>query len=167
MEEMQDKFLIDVKAEKQSLNPSIQLEETKEETVNISPDILNVQKPDQALRAEMQSVTVNIQPQEDIESSRVKTNELNSETLRVEANVTGLNYFVQLNSIETLTDQVSDMQSKIKNLTSDLNTSYESINDLATFQRESDPFEERITVLPTNLIFVDRTQRVIDTTHIY
>lgn len=167
MEEMPDKFLIDVQAEKQSLNPSIQSEETKEENVNVSPEILNFQQPEQPVKAAMQAVTVNIQPQEDIESSRVKINDSNSESLRVEANVTGLNYFVQLNSIETLTDQVSDMQSKIKNLTSDLNTSYESINQLATFQRESDPFEERITVLPTNLIFVDRTQRVIDTTHIY
>lgn len=167
MEEMPDKFLIDVQAEKQSLNPSIQSEETKEENVNVSPEILNFQQPEQPVKAAMQAVTVNIQPQEDIESSRVKINDSNSESLRVEANVTGLNYFVQLNSIETLTDQVSDMQSKIKNLTSDLNTSYESINQLATFQRESDPFEERITVLPTNLIFVDRTERVIDTSHIY
>lgn len=82
-------------------------------------------------------------------------------SLYVESKVTGINYSID-SSFDSLSNKVSEIEDTLGNVSKDVLEAYKTINHINSGPKPSDNFEERVTILPTNLIYDDRVQRSID-----
>jgi hypothetical protein len=152
----ENKFSIDMNAEKLLLGNLFNQDEDTQKTVLFS----DVEPLPESEKYQFTPVE-ELPPPEYPTYQTENTESQNLTSLYVESKVTGLNFSVN-SSIDDISDKVSQLEDNLGNVSRDLLKAYKTINDTNSNPRPSDPFEERVTVLPTNLIYDDRVQRTIE-----
>lgn len=160
MDNKKDNLSLDIKAEKQSFSQLLNIEEPE-----MLQGKINLPRIDSS---DLKSLPVETPVIENYNHNFYADNQKHHEvksnnSLRVEPNVTGVNVSLDVNSIESINGEVVKNTSDIKSLSNGMSKMYNELHGLATKNKESDPYEERPTVLPTNLIFYDRIKRTVNT----
>jgi len=157
MEESENKILIDVNAEKMAFNPMIEEQASVEEPSGKLDSILY---RNNNVSASVESIPLQIDLEEKNNNAEVIETNIDKTNLKVEATIHGINQTISSMSADDLMADLSSVNSRVDNLTEELYKSYHKINQFAAKTSPADKFEERVTVLPTNLIYTDRLERV-------
>jgi len=164
MDRDQDKFLLDIQAEKQSFSSML---DTEDDMADYTESNKNISKP---IFEEVQTQQMSMPIMEDESLNLNFLNDQNKtlkdDSLRIESSMTGVNYDSDISSIENLQEQILKNKSDIGEIATGVSNAYNELHALSTREKEGDPFEERPTVLPTNLIFYDRIKRTVETNNL-
>lgn len=168
MEETNINLSIDIEVEKKILNNLVDSIGTdNKENFDFISSFLNQNNETQNFVANVEPISLKIDSETILNPETNEISTPNVNLLSTETNNTNLPLIDPFSSTLNLSDQMNQIEVDIKNLQTNMQTTYENINQLSVFQRESDPFEERVTVLPTNLIFLDRIKRITDSNSVY
>jgi hypothetical protein len=156
MEESEDKISIDVNAEKIAFNQMI---EEQPPAVEPSSKIDSIFYQNNNINASIESIPLQIDIEEKTNIEEDFKNSIDKTNLKVEASIHGIDQTISSTTSDDLMDNLSSVNSRVDTLTEELYKSYHKINQFAAKASPADKFEERVTVLPTNLIYTDRLER--------
>lgn len=151
-----NKFSIDMNAEKILFGNMIN------ENNNDSDDTIKFSPMEELPRAEKYQFQ-EFEPLPESESYDFQSQNSESQKmpgLYVESTVTGINYSIESN-FDNITDKIAELENGLGNVSKDMLEAYKTINLVNSKARPTDNFEERVTILPSNLIYNDRVQRSI------
>jgi hypothetical protein len=82
--------------------------------------------------------------------------------LRVNYVQTGIDYTVPMRNDADLNDKVLTLEDSLNNVSKTMMDAFQSINKKSAEADSGDKFEERVTVLPNNLIYNNRVSRTVE-----